>query len=343
MLPRNVGGATVVSFEFGDFIDTTAAADYFMTVAVGTGQTMRVYYKASTNPYANGSMYTSSYAGGSGGGSYGISTNNDLYFTTAYGTPSTQATYTSDDPSSEMLPAIITDYNARGGNIRLLTGNYDATGLSLTASFNTNTIYEAIQKIMDMAPTGFYWYVDLGSNLLYFKRTSTTPDFLLYKGRHVESLSLAFSIENVINDMLFSGGATAGVNLYRQYIDATSKALYGTRLDRKSDNRVTVIATADAIGNSNIAEHKGEQYQTGIQVLARTMDITLLKPGKTIGFRGYGSFIDSMVLQITKVDYTARRAKLQVGTLPLRFNSAVEQTIRGLIAEQTVANPSTPG
>jgi hypothetical protein len=339
----SVAGPTAVDFEFADMIPVSSSTDYFFTIQTGNNQSIWVHF-SNANPYANGARYNSSYAGGSGGGSYAIDSANDLYFIVSSGTPSTQATYTSKDPTTQMLKPIIDDYRNRGGLIAYndVLNTVDATGLSLTISFNTNTILEAMNKILDMSPAGFYYYVDLGTNTLWFKETSRTADFIFVKGRHVEELSLIHSIENVINDILFSGGPTAGVNLYAQYSDYNSKSMYGTRLDRKSDNRVTVQATADAIGNSKLQESKNEMQHTGVTIHSRTMDITLLRPGKTVGFRGYGNFIDNMLLQIVKVDYNARRAVLQVGTMPMRFNTHIEQTLRGLIAEQTLANPSTP-
>lgn len=338
----SAGGPTVVDFLLPNIIDVVAGQTRFFTVQVGTGQSIRVYYKNNTNPYANGSAYTASYAGGGGGG-YGISSNDDLYFTVASATPSTTATYNSKDPTTEMLAPIIDDYNLRGGLVTYDDADIEATGLSLSYTFNTNTVYDALKKILDMSPSGFYFYVDLGTGQLTFKRTSTSPDITLTKGRHIESLSLGFSIENVINQVLFSGGDTGGGdNLYSSYDDPDSASLYGIRLDRKSDNRVTVQGTADAIGGSTLVEYRGEQYDTTVKVLARTMDITQFKPGMTIGFRGFGTFIDLMVLQVIRLRYTPEAVELSLGTMQPRFNTQQETIIRGLIAEQTVNNPSTP-
>lgn len=338
----NTGGvAAVVDFVFGDFIDVVAGEDYFISISVDDGQSIQVHFKNSTNPYANGAMYTSSYGGGGGGG-YEEQSGDDLYFTTAFGTPSTNATYTSKDPTTEMLVPIMDDYALRGGLITYDDDTIDATGRSLTITFKVNTIYEALNKILDMSPSTFYYYVDLGTNILYFKDTNTNADYFLTKGRHIESLDLSMSIENVVNQVLFSGGETAGVNLFSQYDDAVSKALYGVRLTRKSDNRVLVQATADAIGGSAIRKHKDEQYNTKVTVLARTMDISLFRPGQTVALRGFGSFVDNLLLQITDIYYSPERATLSLGTLPIKFSAQMEKMLRDMIAEQTVNNPSAP-
>ena len=341
----SVGGPTVVDFTFPDLVKTVVGTQYFFEVIVDSNQSIWLHYNSS-NPYAGGQMYESSYSGGSGGGGYFASTGNDLYFTTASGAPGTVVTFSNQDPTTGMLASVMTDYGTRAGNITYATGDIDATGLSLTAGFNTNTIYEVLNKILDMSPSGFYYYVDIALNKLRFKLIGNNPDYLLIRGRHVEHLTLAFSIENVINEERFSGGVVTqgppAVNLYSVYTSQTSKALFGARLNRKSDNRVTVQGTADAIGSSDIKQFNDEQYYTTVTVMLLTMNITDIKLGQLVAFRGYGNYYDSMMLQITKIDYSPEMAVLQLGTLPLRFNRGFEDVIRGLVAEQTVSNPSTP-
>jgi hypothetical protein len=334
------GAITAIQFAMANLITSTAATSYFLAVSVDGGQSINVYC-SSANPYANGQMYLSSYGGGGGGG-YSVVSGYDLYFVTATGLATTTATYTSKDPSTEMLKPIIDDYRLRGGLINYASGTVDATALSITYTFNTNTILEALKAIASLAPNGFYWWVDLGTNTLYFKNASTTADITLVRGKHLKDINLVMSIENVKNQMLFSGGPTAGVNLYKQYQDQTSISRYGIRLERKSDNRVTIANTADAIGSSFVSENKNETYETTVTVMDRTMDITTLTPGKIIGLRGFGTFMDSITMQIVRREYHPEYVVLTLGVLPVRMNDEVEQTTRGLIAEQTVANPTTP-
>lgn len=338
----NVASATNFDFAFPVLAEATPLDEYFIAIGVNAGKSIRVY-RSTSNPYANGSMYSSSYSGGSGGGSYSLVSGSDLYFVTYYGTPTTTATYTSKDPSTEMLAPIIDDYNLRGGLITYDTEDIEATGLSLTYTFNTNTVLEAINKARELSPEDFYFYVDLGTRKLNFKQFSSSEvDFVLVKGRHINNIKLSLSIENVKNHLLFSGGETAGVNLYKEYIDDTSIGDYGVRLDRKSDNRVTVAATADAWGNSYLAENSAEQYQTTVVIPDRVMDITLIKPGMIIGFAGFGTFIDLISLRVVRITYSPEKVELSLGVLPKRVADELEKNRRGLLAEQTIANPSAP-
>lgn len=340
----NTGGSpAVVQFGFPSLINVGSGSTYFFTVSVAAGQSVYIYC-TDGNVYANGSMYSSVYSGGSGGGGYGIYSTGayDLYFIASSGLATTTATYTNKDPSTEMLKPIIDDYRARGGLINYSATSVEATGLSLTATFNTETILDAIKKCLTLSPSGFYYYVDLGTDTIYFKNTPTTPTYKLIKGRHLNKIDLTLSIENVRNDLLFSGAETAGTNLYTEYVDQTSQTNYGNRLERKSDNRVSVQATADAIGNSFIEENKDEYYETTVTILDRTMDLTLIKPGQTVGLRGFGSFVDRLSLQIVRLEYTPDAVNLTIGNIPRRFSTEFESVIRGLVAQQTVANPSAP-
>lgn len=337
---NTAGLYAVIRFAFASLLPVVSGQQYFFTLAVGAGQQCYVHYNA--NNYSGGTMYSSTYSGGSGGGAYTQMAAYDLNFGTFYGLNTTTATYTSKDPSTEILAPIVDDYNLRGGRITYLTDSIEATGLSLTATFNTETILDALKKCLSLAPSGFHFYVDLGTGVLYFKDTPTTPTYTLIKGRHLNKLNLVMSIENVKNNLLFSGATTAGTNLYAEYRDQESIGNYGQRLERKSDNRVSVQGTADAIGDSFIDENKDEYYETTVTVLDTTIDTSLFRPGDTVGLRGFGTFIDNLMLQIVRLEYTQSGVNLTLGTMPKRFSDEFEKIMRGLTAEQTVANPSAP-
>lgn len=329
---------TLTQFEFAQLIPVSPSTDYFFTVSVAEGQTIVVQYQ-STNVYANGTRYDSNYGGG-GGGAYTPVTG-DFYFVTKSGVPTTTATYTTDDPVTEMMAGILTDYNNRGGRIRQRT--FVATLLSLTYTFVVATIFDALKKILELAPQGYYAYIDLGLAVMDIKPMSSTADFTVVRGKDINQLTIAMSIEQVKNYLLLSGGETApNVNLYRDYQDTASTTNYGIRTVTKSDNRITLAATADAIGDSFIQENSGETQETSVTVLGEMMDITKLTPGVTIGFRNFGSFVDDMILQVVRRDFTPEAVTLTLGRLPMTQSAEVQNIQRQLILQQTINNPAQP-
>lgn len=329
-------------FAFPSLINVTPGQLLFFEVRPVPGDSINIFYQ-NTNAYADGTASTSTYAGGSGGGAW-VAITGDLYFITGSGTPSTTATFTSKDPTTEMLAPLITDYNLQGGSQQWSASTIDATGLSLTYTFKVQTLYEALQAVLSLAPNGFYYYIDMGTQTIYFKNQSTVADFIFIKGVHLNNFKLATTTESSINKIPFTGGETSpGVNLYKLYQSQQSIQAFGPLLDRRSDNRVTLAPTADAIGNSAIAQLAGEQFQTTITIVHNErLDITLLVPGKVIGLRGYGTFVDNILAQIVRREWIAEAVVLTLGILPKRLNSEYEKTLRELIAVQTQDNPSTP-
>ena len=343
-ISRNIslGTAGVEEFAFASLIPVASSTTYFFAIWVDPGQSIDVYYQNS-NVYADGQMYSSNYAGGSGGGLFTPTPSSyDMYFITKYGSPTTTTTFTSDDPVTEMAHGAFLDYNARGGYVT--ERDFEATGLSLTYTFVVATLYALLLKVLELSPTGYYAYVDLGTSELDIKQMSQTADYTVVRGRHINQLSLVMSIEQVKNYLLFTGAETAGVNLFRDYIDSSSVSNYGIRTVAKSDNRVNQTATADAIGDSFIAENTDEVQETSLTVLNEHMDITLLTPGKTIGFRNFGNFIDDMVLQIVRreINFSDGIVTLTLGRLPIRLSDEIQRINRGLLNEQTIKNPTAP-
>ncbi len=338
---RSVSAAigTITQFEFPQLVEVAPNGTYFFGVWVDQGQSIDIYYN-STSVYTDGAKYYSSYAGGSGGGSWGVQ-DGDLWFITKSGLPTTTATYSTQDPVTGMLSAILTDYNNRGGYIR--ERDFVATDLSLTYTFVVAFVYDAIKKVIEMSPSGYTSYIDFGTAEIDIFPISTTADFTLVNGTDVIDLDLELSIEQAKNYLLLTGGDTGGgVNLYRQYRDAASDSYFGTRTATKSDNRMTQTATADAVGDSFIIENSGEAANTTLSVPVTAMDHTLLTPGKTIGFKNYGNFIDELVLPIVRREFHTTYVLLTLGKMPIRMNDEVQRINRDLLNQQTISNPSAP-
>lgn len=336
----NNGTMLQTQFDFPALIPASPNTSYFFGISLPPGQSIKAQF-SNANPYSGGSMYNSLYSGGSGGGSWGPLTY-DLYFVTKYGAPTTTVTYSTDDPVADMAHGIFLDYNSRGGLIT--ERDFEATGLSLTYTFVVSFIYDALKKILELCPTGYYAYIDLGTAEIDIKQMSDTADFTVVRGRHINELNLALTIEQVKNYLLLSGGETAGVNLYRDYPDNQSISNYGIRTATKSDNRITIAATADAIGDSFIEENAEETQETSLVLKNEHVDITQFTPGKTIGFKNFGNFIDDMVLQIVRREpnYSDGIVRLTLGRLPVRMNDEIQRIQREMLNQQTIANPTAP-
>lgn len=332
---------TDVQFNFTATVAVSSSTSYFYSVTVQAGQSILIYY-SNANPYASGTQYVNTFAGGSGGGSWSAQSANDLYFKTYSGNGATIATYTSQDPTTGMLAPIMNNYVAEGGKIYYDLTTIDATGLSLTYKFNTNTISEALQSILSIAPAGFYYYIDLGTDILYFKQASADPDVVFTKGRHLDSIQIIASIEYTVNSVYFSGNDVAGSNIYTVDQNSDSINRYGLALQRKSDVHINDTTAAHAVGSATVNELKDEQYLSVVTVTDKTMDTSLIHVGMIAGFNGFGTFVDGIVSQIVRIDRSPEETVITMGVLPRRATTTLEQLRRGLIAITTVDNPTSP-
>src|SRR6266699_419037 len=340
-------GGTEIGTATKTISSTTAAAQQFVFSSPVAVSPSTQYFFNITFTGGNYDFSFNSTGGYSGGNAYSGTpwTNDspaDLYFETYSSPLTTLATYTSQDPSTQILEPIMDAYALEGGAVTYNGSSIDTTGLSLSYTFNTNTVFEGIQAMLSVSPNGFYWYVDLGSNTLYFKQANTVADIVLTKGKHLNQIKIVATTEYVANEAYFTGGVVAGSNIYTLDQDSTSINEYGVALSRLSDNRVTDTATAHAIGSSEVAEKKDEQYQTTVTVVDKTIDTTQFKPGLIIGFNGFGTLVDGLLAQIVHIDYAPNQVTLQLGLLPKRIVTKVEQVTKELIAMSTLGNPSGP-
>lgn len=280
--------------------------------------------------------YARAFVYNSGGYSYG---DTEVSLTTIN---QTTVAFSSTD-LTDIFKAALDSSSGRGGEIDYNGSSTDDTGVEISYTFKVATVLDVIRKIHEFAPSDWYWYIDIGSNVAYFKQRSTTPDHILEMGKHIMDVDIVLSIENVVNTVYFTGGDTGGgTNLFKQYQDAASLAEYGPRLDRRTDNRVTVESTANTYGQGVLAAEKDEKNQSQIQVTDANYDITLFRVGDTVKISGTGGWIENMLLQITRIDYTGEIAVLEVGSLPPRFTQAFEKLKKGLLAVETQDNPDSP-
>lgn len=310
---------------------------YFVAVYSSGGE---IFFD-STGALAGGSFWLASYGGAGGTDDFQIQASQDLYFVSYQGGGATTAVF-DGDPTDDMLIPSIDNYVARGGSVNYGAGTIDTSGLDIPYTWVTATMQELVEKVYEFVGYGWYWTVDPGDQELTFKEVPATPDYTLVRGVHISELELTAGIEAVKNILYFMGGKVAGVNLLSVYQNTISMAEWGQRLDRRSDNRITDQSTLDAIGTASIARQKDEAYSTSVIIPDTTMDIALLKPGKTVGFDGFGGSVDSLVLNIVDRDFRKHDVTLTLGTLPAKLTLTLREALKQIQELQSVDNPDGP-
>jgi len=231
-------------------------------------------------------------------------------------------------------------YTSSGGAVALNTPS--ATGYSVTYTFNLATVLEGINKVKELGPATWFWYVNPATDTLYYKETSATADHTMIKGRHIAELNIEMTKEDIANVIYFTGGEVAGVNVYVNVNDTTSLVSNRRGLVRINDPKVIVAATGTIIANNYIEGHDEQTYITQIEVIDGTYDITSFDLGEIVGFGSFGTFVDRLLLQIVGIQRKIDSVVLSLGVLPHRATEEMEQVRKSLEATQTFNNPTAP-
>lgn len=326
-----------VLFTFPTPVDLLASTTYSFTVTVENTPSsthVSVGYKGS-DVFSSGQEY------------YKLSTTgwtsaaNDLVFQVIAGEGNAYGNYLSQDPS-EILRSILDNYQGFGGIVDYSTTSIDNTGTTVTYAFKGNTVFEGVRKVLELAPANWYWYVDPGTNLLHFHRSSPIAQHTFYNGKHLTAFKLGNTLDEMKNIVYFSGGDTgAGINLVRQDSNTSSTTKYGNWLQRESDNRVTLDSTAATISRSIINQFSSPVFRTEIEVASAVYDIETINLGDMVAFRGFDSFTNSLLLQVAGVSRTKSTVKLRLATNPPSVAHRIEDIRRNLDNLYTVANPTT--
>jgi len=368
-----IGAQAVYSFNFATPIDVAAGETYWFEVQCTDTNLFGGFYNAiqigcsTVGGYADGvQYYGDKYPTfmGSDYSYYTIRTGEDLWFNVYQTTGSTTVAYNSYDPS-DILRAILDDYVSRGGNVTYDVDSIEDTGTVVSYTFNTNTIWEGIKKCLELAPAGWYLYIDQSTNLVHFHPKANVSDYEFTMGKDIITISPEKRTEDIKNIIYFTGGGDPP--LFRVYTAPDSIELYGPKVHRYVDQRVTVAATATAIANSILDENRAPELRLSVTVLdnsldpVRGMDIESITLGQMIGIRnveGYGPTLwdisewdvdywdfniqdlSSPVLQIVRIERSPNKCTIFCSTTPPDVSKRIEDINRNLEASQTVNNPA---
>lgn len=319
-------------------------------------------YYSSSNPYADGKLMRDT-----GSGWADVATS-DLRFITYTDEGDTTVPQLSVDPSDIVRDAL--DYfNDNGGNLTYDISSIPDTGTTVSYTFVSQTILEVINKALELAPNGWYWYIDYSTNTFYFKSKSLSADHKLILGKDIKTLLPEKRSDNIINTVYFTGGDTGSGILYMKFQDAYSVATYGVRAIRYIDERVTLASTATILANSVINNNSAPEVRLSTVVVDSNIDslgydIESIDVGDVInvqnvaGSSGSSLYdvavwdidkwdfnitqIGTMYLQIIRKEYEPTGLAIYCSSIPVDVNKRIEDINRNLEALQTVNNPDTP-
>lgn len=303
------------------------------------------YAKTGGNPTYPFNLKTSSAYGGGAGyyrttGSYTTGAGFDFCFELFEAGGETTVPFTSKDPS-QILRSIVDFASGRGARINYTPESIEVTETLVTYTFQTNTIKEAIEKVLELCPSNWYYYYDFGTDTIYLKERSATPDRWLRKGQSVVDGKIVKTIENIVNDVLFSGGGDPA--LYIRETNNTSILANRRGLKKISDSRVTDTSTASILANAEINKFADALHAGDVTITEDgTFYLEDVAVGEVIGFIGFGRLVDSLIVQSTSKDYKPDIMPLALTYNIPKINKRVEDIKRNLQVLENANNPAEP-
>lgn len=305
-----------------------------------------------------------------GGATWYNDATKDWYFKWYEKKELTYAEFLSLDPSI-ILKLVLDKYQSLGGVVSYDLDTVDLTNTEVTYTFNVNTILEAINKCVELAPENWYWYLDYGTNLVHFHKKNELPDHTFSLEKDIIDAQFEKRIEDIVNTIYFTGGDIGGgVNLFKKYTNADSIEKYGIKSMKYTDQRVTVTNTADTICNSILETKSQPELRVKLEILDSNneqglgYDIESIKVGDTVAVRNitqqvglstwdyarwdesywdYNIFnLSSLTMQVIKLTYKQDSVLIEASTLPTDVNKRIEDINRNLETLQTLNNPTTP-
>ncbi|MGR6521609.1 hypothetical protein ACU5JM_08240 [Rhodococcus erythropolis] len=245
-------------------------------------------------------------------------------------------------PSTEIATIAKSVLDTNPGRIGYTTGSIDTTGVTPTMKFELNTKLEGIKSLYSQTPDGYFWYVDVGENLLYIKKRNTVADHIFVKGKHLADIDIEKSAEDLRNKVYFVGGDPGSGTLFKVYTDTAAIADSELGVHRITDRRFTLTASAQRYASKVMSEYGRPIWTSTITIPSSVYDIESIKLGQMVGFRNFGNFVDTQLLQIVGYNYTSTLITLTLGTLQEGMAEIIADLDEGLSNEQYQQLPTTP-
>lgn len=299
----------------------------------------------------------------------------------------TKVTYNSYDPSDIMMDIIskmIEDgatIVSRGSSLwdysqwdsgywdDVIPADIDKSNTEVSYTFNANTVKEAVDKCLELAPANWFYRVDPDDTIVFQQKPETiTHDLSI--GLQIATIEIQQRSENITNEIYFIGGGEPA--LYRKYSRPGSISQYGRYTKKIVDQRVTVPATADTLANKQLDEQEvpetrfrmviidnnGSDTNKGYNIesikvgdVLRVKNLNFGKKTETLWDQavwGTDSWdynlasIASTGLLITKTSYTPNSIEIETSSRFPIVAKRIEDINRNLVDTQAVNNPDAP-
>jgi len=280
----------------------------------------------------------------------------------------TTITYNSYDPSA-IMKDVIDKYRAIGGTLNYDDDSIDLTNTTVSYTFNTNTIQECFDKIIELCPIGWYFRIE-ASGTIHLHPKKDTADHTFNLGLEIQGLGTFRRIEDIVNRVLFIGGGNPA--LFRKYENTGSQNSYGLHEVKKVDQRVTTIATAETISNRIIDSKKDPEIRSIFRITDNNgpdtdegYDIESIKVGQTLQVKNLKESVKTTtlwdigvwdvdvwdqtitasaadILQIVSVEYKPDFVIVEASSRLPQISKRIEDVNRNLEVTQAINNPSSP-
>ena len=219
-----------------------------------------------------------------------------------------------------IVRGIIDRYRAETANPKIYysTASVPLAGQTALYTLGLKTYREALDKIISMYASNYFYYID-EDGLLTIKQKPTTPTHTFQLSKDNKSVRIDKSLEKIRNFLLVWNGENPGV--FNHYDDEASITKYGRRSEYIEDFGINDDTSADKIGAKFIAENKDPDIKLTCEILDDSIDpingydIESVQPGDSCRFVGFNQSLSNIVndnMLITKVDYTLGRITLTI-------------------------------
>lgn len=260
--------------------------------------------------------------------------------------------------------------STRSEIISTSNASIDDTSTSVSYTFVSQNTLDCINKVLELAPSDWYYYIDPATNIIHFHEKATTADHNFVLGKDIKSMSLDKRTQNIVNQVYFTGGDTGGGSiLYKKYSNDTSIGLYGLRSTHKIDGRVINADTAQIMANRILDNHVTPEVRLQVVVSDSNLsdygyNIEGVSIGDILNIRNadnstgssfwnvmtwnedYWNYsyekVGSLYLLVVRMQYKPDSLFITCSTVPPQVNKRIEDIERNLTALQTKDNPSAP-